>query len=195
MLKIKHNPNMATPVKVKEIDLILDQYQRIANRISELFMILSEKIGAEWQSDGIGSCGDSPTSFGHGLTGDLEHYLPKLWEEVARDLGGEKTLGGFDGVRACPYHAKDEGCILGDIKPARCVSFIEQPDISIRVVLGESRGTLERFFSSVLTDVMIGTQAVKFPDFLVNPAGNETYVLEVLARVDAMIEKADAYTP
>lgn len=194
MLKIEHNPHTTTPEKAVEIDLILDQYKRIARRINELFSILDAKIGADWHVDGVGTCGDGPHAFDDGLDGDLAYHLPDLWEQAVVAVGDTKELGGLGSHDACPYHAKDEGCILEEVKPARCLRFIEQPDNMLSIVLGEEGKNLHGFLTKSLGRVMRGVIQPEYPEFLVGAEKNKTYVDDVVSQLDRMIHTANTYS-
>ena len=88
-------------------------------------------------------------TFDNHLTGIASIEFPYLWEDLRKTVEG-KTLG----KDACPYHAQNEGCILGTLKPARCASHVEQDDQSLEAILKIHGHELQSFLAATLRHAM-----------------------------------------
>lgn len=100
------------------------------------------------------------------------------------------------GHRACPHHAKDEGCVLGDLKPARCLSYIEQESDEIERLTGMSVSALGVLIRDALETVMLGE--IRDPDpstHLVYPERNEEFVAQKMRQFGALTKRVEAYLP
>ena len=182
----------------QEIDVIVDQYRRLAGSLNLLFEALAEKTKYKpWARNGVGSCGQgSPQQFKRNafMCGNASTRLMEMWDEKrAQDVGQGKTLGPRDGRKnICKYHAQDEGCVLGDIKPAICLSFIENSYDELPLELYEEVSTLLYGLEFTLTSVMIGAAQWKPSDQLAFPERNEGFVNRKVERINALTKRVQA---
>lgn len=176
-MKLFYENNDALSLSLKqelEKITILSQYGRLVRRVNTLFYAISKFTSSEkWRIDGVGSCVSGVYFVGDNLKGVAMGAIRDKWNLIAED---ERLKGAVLSQDYCPYHKEGAGCVLGDFKPSRCLSYIDAEDEELSVLFGINALGLDNLIRKSLDRVMLGSVPAKHPDWLCYPEGNELYV-------------------
>lgn len=134
-----------------EIERIITQYRKVVGAFEEMFQAISPRTSLEWwRSDGIGSCRGGSRHEG-GLKGDAASQIINLRDARNLETAGEKVEDSI----VCPYHRKNFGCVLGDLKSPQCIAWIDEP-AELDERFGINGSQLRRHIDKVTKDIFAG---------------------------------------
>lgn len=98
--------------------VIIRQYIECTRALNDLFRHAPDDC---YLSDGVGCCDIDRALSEDGLAGPA--WIPLIEMRDARlEEEHEKDPESMKYHRACPYHKRDAGCILGELKSPRCIA-------------------------------------------------------------------------
>lgn len=107
----------------EEVGMVVSQYRRVVGALDIMFkeMDLRSEV-MFWRWDGVGTCRGVDLAFSEkGMVGIAKKELIELRNNKSREY--PKT----EPVCSCPYHRKEIGCVLGDLKGPICIGHIDFP--------------------------------------------------------------------
>jgi hypothetical protein len=163
-----------------KIEQVIDQTERVVDAWNEMFAEISTRTSGEWwKIDGVGSC-VHPFSNVDVLEGVAKDEILRKMEQRNRPNNAPRIDQGY----SCPYHRADSGCVLGGLKPAKCVAHIDNKE--------EVRGKFGLDYFDFATSVYSILRRIQFSRVddkaLVNPQDNEEFVAQVIREIGSMTE-------
>lgn len=165
-----------------KIELIVGQYRRVVGALNELFLGISGRSEWEiWKQDGIGSCGIPKEAAQKGFSGIAKETLITLREE----LNSTNSLPRVEGKLTCPYHRKNHGCVIGELKAPVCIAYIENKE-EVRERFGVEPYQLKRLIYDTARKVLFSGID---DESKVDPIQNEEFVEEIIGEIRGIVEK------
>ena len=165
-----------------KVEQIMGQYRRVVGALDVMFREISARtMFEEWRFNGFGSCGVPKYGAELKIHGIAKDDLIALREE-RNSLDHQETIE-TDGV-ICPYHRKDFGCVLGDLKGPVCISFIENKN-EVEAWFGIDQIVLSRSIQRALARILVSHIS---DESQVDPRSNEQFVEEEIAGIERLTE-------
>ena len=165
-----------------KVEQIIGQYRRVAGALDVMFGEMSKRTQfEEWRFNGFGSCGIPKYGAELKIHGIAKDDLIALREE-RNSQDRQEVIEGLSVI--CPYHRKDFGCVLGDLKGPVCISFIENKD-EVEATFGIDPMVLSRSIKRTLARILASHISDKTQ---VDPQANEQFVEEEVAGIEKLTE-------
>lgn len=165
---------------------MIDQYTRVVGKLHEMFMEMTKRTEWEvWRFDGVGSCGLPKELSEIGLSGIARERIIALREDRNRENNMERVQG----KQACPYHRKDFGCVLGDLKSPVCISYMENKE-EVWEKFGIDAAVFYKEVRSILDEILF---AGVDNENSVRPELNDEPVDQFVGRIGDEIERIKTF--
>lgn len=161
------------------IDLIISQYTSCVSKLDELFAVAPDEC---WKQDGVGCCQtycDITTEYSDTMPAAVKDKLLRQRVQILREENGVSRTS------PCQYHQKGFGCMLGNFKPAVCISHYCYGSLdSLRDESGK------RVYNQMEIYFFLETILEGAPDFLgrLHPERNDEKVEQFRGYIAGLIE-------